>query len=126
MAHHNVYPHNDYESEKYRSVGKDDTIFAFALLSLPIILTPVLLGFFGFISLFHTILIIAEMLLIGWLNNYFHEIFHVKNHWAYKVPLFNKLLKIWYNLHFHHHQSPHTNFGIFGFHWDRLFKTFKE
>ncbi len=44
MAHHvKLYPPGDFLSDKYRDAGKDDTFWTFALVSIPVILTPIIL-----------------------------------------------------------------------------------
>lgn len=125
MAHHEkLYPPEDFLSEKYRDAGKDDTFWTFAVISLPLILAPIVLGLLGILSLTLTLIALTEMLLIGWLNNYLHNALHIKNHWISKVPIIKYLFAKWGNLHYLHHVNMSFNYGIFSFHWDRLFKTF--
>lgn len=125
MAHHEkLYPPEDFLSEKYRDAGKDDTFWTFAVISLPLILAPIVLGLLGVLSLTLTLIALTEMLLIGWLNNYLHNALHIRNHWISKVPLIKFLFADWGNLHYLHHVDMKKNYGIFCFHWDRLFKTF--
>lgn len=123
MTHHEVlYPPCDYFSETYRHAGKDNTFIPFAIASLPLLGLPwVLLGF-GVISFPLTIIIVLEMLLIGFLHDYLHETFHVPSHWLNRF----KTVKKWNKRHYQHHVRMETNFGIFFFVWDRLFGTFNK
>ncbi len=127
MTHHlKLYPITDYMSDIYRSAGKHNTIFFFAVASVPVLALPILLWFIGLISLFTMIFIIIEMLAIGWLHNYIHDAFHINNHLLTKIPVvknwFAKLAKV----HFIHHEDMNFNYGIFFMTWDKLFKTYKE
>lgn len=124
MAHHlKLYPPSDYLSEdKYRGAGKDNTFFAFAIASLPMLGIPVLLWYFGMFSLPLALLVIAEMLFIGFLHDYIHDAFHVKNHWLNRL----KIVQKWNQIHFVHHVDMGKNFGIFTFWVDKLFGTFQK
>lgn len=123
MTHHEVlYPPGKFLSDKYLEAGKDNTTYTFLIAGIPLVLLPFLLWFLGVISLFSVILIIAEIAVVGYLHDYLHAGFHVREHWLHKVPGFNKLTK----LHEVHHNDMSKNFGIYFFVWDKLFKTFKE
>lgn len=124
MAHHvKLYPPGDFLSDKYRDAGKDDTFWTFALVSIPVILTPIILGLLG-LPLLLVAISVTEMLLIGFLNNYIHDCLHIKNHWMTRVPGLRHLFQKWRNLHELHHIDMQKNFGIFAFHWDRVLKTY--
>lgn len=125
MVHHlKMYPSGDYLSSKYRSAGKDDTFWTFALLSVPVVLTPIILGFLG-IPLLLVAISLFEMLFLGWLNNYLHTCFHIKNHWLSRFFLTKYYFNKWSRLHEIHHDDMYKNYGIFSFFLDRLFGTYK-
>lgn len=121
MTHHfKLYPPEDYVSDVYRDPGKDNTVYIFLALSSPLFLIPIGLYLLGWISLGIFILAIIEMLFIGYLHDRIHDAFHIrKNIWRY-LPWFRK----WDELHYTHHINVQSNFGIFTFHWDKLFGTY--
>lgn len=123
MTHHlRLYPPEDFTSLAYRSAGKDSTVWFFAAASIPMILVPILLGYFGVISI---VCMVAALIMegtLGFLHNYIHDAMHIKPHWMRSLPFFDRLSK----LHMLHHIDMNTNYGIFTFHWDRLFRTFWE
>lgn len=125
MTHHLIkYPPEDFLSDTYRNAGKDSTPKFFALAALPIILAPLLLGWFGILSWAVVITIMVVEGLMGFLHDYLHDSFHIKNHLLTKIPVINKLFDLWVKLHYQHHVDMNKNFGIFTFHWDKVFKTF--
>ncbi len=126
MAHHLVlYPPEDFLSnDTYREAGKDNTFWTFALASLPMLGAPIILFILGTLPLYLTIIVVIEMLLIGWLNSYLHDSLHIRNHWLFRVPIIKNIFSRWQDLHRLHHIDMDTNFGIFAFHWDRMFKTY--
>jgi sterol desaturase/sphingolipid hydroxylase (fatty acid hydroxylase superfamily) len=56
------------------------------------------------------------------LHNNMHDSFHIRKTFWHKFPFFQKLIKS----HYQHHINMGTNYGIFSFFWDKLFKTYKE
>ena len=121
MNHHlKQYPVSDFYSDEYRDPGSDSTVYLFALLFSPILITMVLLTVFHIVSLFLGLSVLAEMLFIGWVNNSLHDSFHLRKTFWHRFWFFDRLVK----LHFNHHLDQNTNFGIFSFVWDRLFRTF--
>lgn len=121
MNHHTKqYPPSDFYSDEYRDPGKDNTVWLFALVFSPIVLTMIALTVTGTVSLFMGLAILAEMGIIGWLNNSLHDSFHLRNSFWDKFPFFEKLRK----LHFEHHVDMSKNFGIFSFIWDKIFGTY--
>lgn len=125
MAHHvTLYPPEDYLSAKYRDAGKDDTFWIFAVISLPLLATPIILCLFNILSLLLTLVTLAEMLFIGWLNTYFHNSMHIENHILTRIPVVKNIFAYWNRLHYLHHVDMQKNFGIFSFHWDKLLKTY--
>jgi sterol desaturase/sphingolipid hydroxylase (fatty acid hydroxylase superfamily) len=112
MVHHlKKYPASDFYSEVYRDAGKDKSTYV---------------GVFILGSVCLTITALSTLFFVGWLHNYLHDSFHITNHFLGKIPLFNKLFDRWIKLHYQHHVNMQTNFGIFTFHWDKLFKTFVD
>lgn len=126
MRHHILYPAEDYLSDKYRSAGKDSTFIFFAIASLPLLVIPVLFYWLGIFSFQLFAFTIFVMSLLGLAHNYLHNAFHIKNHWMHRFFLTKHIFNIWTNLHYFHHKEMDTNFGIFFFWWDKLFKTFKQ
>jgi sterol desaturase/sphingolipid hydroxylase (fatty acid hydroxylase superfamily) len=125
MTHHlKLYPITDYTSDIYRQAGKDDTFKIFAVAAVPVVATPIILGIMGIISLPLTITSLIVMGLMGFLHSYIHDSFHIRNHYLNRVPVLGTFFKHWNSLHFLHHVNMQTNFGIFTFHWDRIFGTF--
>ncbi len=125
LAHHEkFYPPSDFLSDKYREAGKDDTFWIFALFSLPVLAFPIVLYYFDLVSFLMMLVIIAEMLFIGWLNTYIHYCVHINNHWTFKIPIVRGIFEKWQYLHYAHHIDVNKNFGIFHFYWDRIFGTF--
>lgn len=127
MVHHTkLYPPADYHSDTYRSAGKNSTSKFFVVISIPIILTLILLGWYEILPFKLVLISLLEMLILGWFHDLFHDAFHVKNHWLNKAPLFNIIFKKWNRLHFQHHSNMKRNFGIFDFIWDKALKTFTK
>lgn len=124
MNHHLIqYPSTDYLSDTYRDAGKDNTVFIFAVAAVPLVAAPIILGVLGMLSL--PCIIVAEviMLAMGFLHDYIHDRFHIKNHWLNNIPVIKNIFGYWNHLHYLHHIDMQKNFGIFLFHWDVVFKT---
>ena len=125
MTHHQIlYPPSDFTSEKYRHAGKDSTPKFFALAALPLILTPIVLWAVGILPLSLMITVLVVEGLMGFLHDYLHDTFHIKDHWLSRTPVLRVIFAKWVQLHYLHHVDMGKNFGIFVFHWDRVFKTF--
>ncbi len=125
MTHHlKLYPPSDYYSEEYRDPGKDSTAKFFAFTTLPVFAIVILLAIFGVLSKLVLFVVLVEMVILGWMHDYLHDSFHITNHWLSRTLLIEKLFNYWNKLHFNHHVNMQTNFGIFDFVWDKLFKTF--
>jgi sterol desaturase/sphingolipid hydroxylase (fatty acid hydroxylase superfamily) len=122
MAHHQkLYPPSDYQSETYRNPGKDNTVFIFVIPSIFMLAIPVVLGAVGVVAWWLTGVMVAEMLMIGWLHDTIHDAFHLTGHPLNKWRAFRE----WNRLHFVHHQDMSRNYGIFGFGFDKVFGTFE-
>jgi sterol desaturase/sphingolipid hydroxylase (fatty acid hydroxylase superfamily) len=123
MVHHiQLYPPHDFFSETYRSAGKDNTAKTFFIAGLPLLGAPLLASLFGVVSLTTGFILIAEMLAVGYLHDYLHDSFHIKDHWLNRYAPFRKLVR----LHQVHHEHMQKNFGIFTFVWDKLFGSFQD
>src|SRR5579885_1957013 len=124
MTHHQVlYPASDFTSDVYRHAGKDSTPRFFALAASPLILTPLVLWLVGIVPLSVAITAWAVMGVMGFLHDYIHDAFHIRNHWMTRTPVLRDIFAKWIQLHYLHHVDMGKNFGIFVFHWDRVFKT---
>lgn len=123
MVHHQkLYPIDNFLSDAYRYAGKDNTTLLFALVFAPLVLAALLLTIFGVIPLAIGLEILGLMGIIGFVNNYLHDAFHLHKSFWHRFWFFEHLQK----LHFNHHAKMDTNFGIFSFWWDRVFGTFVE
>jgi len=122
MNHHlKQYPPTDFYSDTYRYAGKDNTVVLFGLVFAPIVITMIVLTATGGVSLFLGLSVLAEMGIIGALNNSLHDCFHLRNSFWQKFSFFERLRK----LHFQHHVDMSTNYGIFSFIWDQIFGTYR-
>lgn len=125
MTHHLVmYPCHDYLSDVYRSAGKDNTVKTFAICAIPLVAIPILLVIFGVIPLSLTVTALLVMGIMGFLHNYIHDAFHIRNHFLTRIPVIRAIFGHWNALHYLHHIDMQKNFGIFLFHWDHIFRTY--
>lgn len=125
MTHHlKLYPPSDFFSETYRDPGKDNTVKFFAFAAIPLIIASIALYFLGVLSLSLTITVLMVEAVIGFLHDYIHDAFHITNHWMGRVPVLKNIFPIWLKLHYLHHVNMSKNFGIFTFHWDKLFRSY--
>ena len=123
MTHHMIlYPPERFSSEKYMHAGKDSTIIFFLIAGAPLLFAPLALFFFGYLSFFSAIILVAELGGLGLLNNYLHDSFHIQGHFLNRFEVFRKLV----DLHYIHHVDMKKNFGIFTMMWDKTFKTFSD
>jgi sterol desaturase/sphingolipid hydroxylase (fatty acid hydroxylase superfamily) len=123
LSHHfKLYPPSDFYSDKYRDAGKDNTTLLFTLVFSPLILAAIAITVFHIVPLVIGIIILAEMAIFGAANNSLHDSFHIKKTFWHRFKFFHKLI----GLHLEHHKNIKTNYGIFNFTFDRLFKTFKQ
>lgn len=125
MTHHlKLYPPEDYTSDTYRHAGKDSTPKFFAMAAIPLILTPIVLGFLGILPIYLVITVLVVEGLMGFLHDYIHDAFHINNHLMTRIPGVKDIFSKWTQLHYLHHVDMGKNYGIFVFHWDRVFRTF--
>ncbi len=121
-THHELYTIDDFTSTEYRSAGKDDSAFVFVpmiMLALAILFVPL---YFIFNTFWIFPLPILLGIIIGWLNGYMHECFHMEDHYLLRFKWFRKLK----HLHWLHHLYPDKNMGIIWFVPDRLFNSFMK
>lgn len=124
MTHHlKLYPHTDFYSEKYREAGRDSTVLIFGVAALPLLIVPPLLGLFGILSWPLVITALVTELTLGFLHDYIHDAFHIEKHWMARAPVVRDIFGLWVSLHYLHHVDMSKNYGIFVFHWDRIFRT---
>lgn len=121
-VHHTLYTITDFESEEYRSAGRDDSAIVFVPVITMIIGLMGLAFWFVFQAWWIYPIILIEGAGIGWLNAKIHECFHIKDHWLNKYRFFRRLKE----LHWLHHKHPKMNHGILWFFPDRLFGTFQK
>ena len=125
MTHHLIlYPPTDYLSVKYRQAGVDNTVVTFAIAAIPLVAIPIVLGYLGILPLPLVITALVVMGLMGFLHDYLHDAFHIKNHFLNRIPGLRNIFAYWNRLHYLHHIDMQKNFGIFLFHWDHVFKTY--
>jgi hypothetical protein len=124
--HFLLYPVSDFTSAVYRQAGSDSTPKFFFVGGLPLIILPIILWYFGVISLSIMLAALITEGVIGFLHDYLHDAFHITNHWLHTVPILGKFFSRWFALHFQHHLHTNKNFGIFTFHWDRVLGSFKN
>ena len=121
--HHSVlYPPNSFLSEEYREPKKDNSVILFAIVFAPFVIVQLLLTILQVIPLVLGIVMLVEMGIIAFLNNALHDSFHLYKSFWHKFWFFDKLQK----LHLIHHQRQNTNYGIFNFWFDRIFRTYKR
>lgn len=115
-------PDGPFTSDTYKGAGTQNTFWYFTLAFLPIIAIIIGSVFFLGISIWTCICVIGSMIGTGLLHDRIHDAFHLtKTKWQY-LPLFAK----WQALHRLHHTDQKSNFGIFSFTLDKVFKTFKD
>jgi sterol desaturase/sphingolipid hydroxylase (fatty acid hydroxylase superfamily) len=125
MTHHlTLYPPSDYQSEVYRSAGQDNTVITFTVAAIPLVLIPIVMGILGILPISLVITALIIMGVMGFLHGYLHDSFHIVNHFLTRIPGVKVIFGYWTRLHYLHHVDMQKNFGIFLFHWDRVFKTF--
>jgi sterol desaturase/sphingolipid hydroxylase (fatty acid hydroxylase superfamily) len=119
-----LYPPSDYVSKEYRQAGRDSTPKFFAIAGIPLILAPIVLWYFGIIGMPVAITVIVVEALMGFLHNYLHDAFHIKDHWLYRIYAIRRLFAHWTAIHYLHHVEMSKNYGIFTYFWDRVFGTY--
>ena len=124
MAHHvELYPPEDFTSEVYRHPKNDNIVLVFGIASIPFVIIPIIVFILGIFPLSIFISIMSMMILQSFLHYYLHDAYHIKNHWLSKIPFVKDIFAKLYQLHYLHHLRMSKNFGIFVFHWDKVFGT---
>jgi sterol desaturase/sphingolipid hydroxylase (fatty acid hydroxylase superfamily) len=127
IEHHEIlYPHDDYQSDVYRATSKNSAPIFFAIMGIPLILTPIALYYFRLLPWYLALISLVAMVIFGFLSNYLHDSFHIRNHWLNYIPIIKTPFKKWVLLHWIHHFDQRSNFGIFCFWFDRIFGTFRS
>lgn len=126
LMHHHLYTGSDYLSESYRDAGKDNSFKLFIVPSLLLFIIPTVLFVLNIITLYLMLITIVEMIIIGWLHNYLHDAFHIKQHFLRRMPLVKKIFDKWSHKHYHHHDNMNYNYGIYFSLWDKVFKTYQN
>ena len=124
LTHHRLYTIADFTSLTYRQAGADSTTWIFILAAVPIGIIPILLTVTGVIDWMTMIVVIIEMITIGWINSYLHDSFHLTNHWLSQVPGFRKWYQRMLAEHWEHHKHVQHNLGIYSFITDRVLGTY--
>lgn len=127
LSHHQIqYPPEDFVSKEYRSAGEDDSFKFFAIAAIPLILVPIILFLVGVLPWYLALAALIMEAIMGFAHDYFHYSFHIENHWLSRIPVVKHIFKVWVELHYVHHVDVTANYGIFCFHWDKLFKSFRR
>jgi len=127
MTHHlKLYPPSDFTSDVYRHAGKDSTIKTFTVAAIPLVALPIILGVLGILSWPLVLVALVVEGLMGFLHDYLHDSMHIENHFLTRIPVVKGIFQRWVHLHYLHHVDMSKNYGIFVFHWDRLFRTFQR
>jgi sterol desaturase/sphingolipid hydroxylase (fatty acid hydroxylase superfamily) len=119
-AHHHLvlYPPDKLLQSSYISPPWYDLpIFYY----LPASLCLVGLAFY-LLPMFLALLLVGELMLLGWLNDYLHAAQHIEGHWLERFHWF----QVSRQRHFLHHFDEHKNFGIFSWESDQLFRTYQR
>lgn len=123
MVHHfKLYPISDFESDDYRSAGKESGTLFFTILAIPILAIPVVAVFLTPLGIFGAAACILGGIAFGLLNDWVHASFHVRGHILRFVPGWQKMR----DRHYDHHITVTVNYGIWMFAWDRVFKTLRD
>lgn len=117
IAHHKAYPVSDFTSDTYREVGKDSTVWTFLGAGL-------ILGLFSLVlfPVWFAVPFAIDLAIMGYISDKIHGAMHLnKTHWD-KFILFEWLQAA----HVQHHKNVKTNYGIFSFFWDYVFRTYRS
>lgn len=124
MEHHlTLYPKERLTSEKYELkewYNSGPVLFTPAAVAL--IMVGALVGWVLGVSWFDFFVFAGALVGFGFLNDYVHDSFHLREHWLQKFSYYRKLRR-W---HFQHHFDMAKNFGIVVMKWDDVFKTKSE
>lgn len=114
--HHRLYNRKRHSSGRFRWIGyvaNSEIAYGFMILS-------AFAFSFMFLPNFVTMVFLVQMPVHLFLFHYFHISFHKKHGFIQRFKWFRKLKA----LHHIHHRSVHSNFSVFDFTFDRIFKTY--
>jgi sterol desaturase/sphingolipid hydroxylase (fatty acid hydroxylase superfamily) len=120
--HFTLFPPEDYQSDVYRDPGKDNTVFSFAIASVPMLAAPIILASCGVVGWWLAGAMEIEMLLFGWAADHIHDRFHLTGDPLNKWLVFRR----WNARHYQHHVDTQSNLTIFDPFWDKVFGTYKD
>jgi hypothetical protein len=116
--HEETYTPARYLTKRYISPGWKDSPLWYYLP--PAIVVGTLL--FWFLPTHVALVLTAEGIFVGWLNDWLHEKIHIEGHWLERFDWFWRLRK----RHWEHHIDDEINLGIFSFFPDKLVGTYAE
>ncbi len=119
MDHHRrLYPPGDLLSDVYRTPSPGaSAVILFAPFFVALVLAALIT-----LPLGTAILVVIELAVLAWLNNYLHDGMHVRGFWLERFGCFRRLRE----LHFQHHAEMSSNLGIFVFVFDHLLATYRD
>ena len=113
--HCRIYPPHDYLSEEYREPPMDADQGKYYITAFVLMCTPLLAW-----SWVYFVWGVLMALIVLKANAWVHDVLHIRGHYLERFRLFRWLREV----HFQHHVDVHTNFGIFVFFPDHLFRTY--
>lgn len=117
MQHHlRHYPPGDLVSARYRSAGGSSTLYPFLVAGAALAAAVVWL-----VPLCYALPLLAELALVGALNDVLHTAVHVQHDRLARWALFRR----WRDLHQTHHVEMDRNYGVVTFLADHLAGTFR-
>lgn len=118
MKHHlELYPPEQYLSERYRRAGSSSTLYPFLVVGL--LAAALVVWVF---PLHITVPLLLELAAVGAANSYIHDSTHITGHWMERF----KVYRDWRAMHYEHHVDMTKNYGIVTFLADRVFGTYKR
>lgn len=117
LTHHRLYPPSNFLSREYRSAGVDSTLWRFVV-GIAVLIVLMLVVF----PLWMALMLSAELVVLGLVNNYVHDAIHIRGHWLERFAIYRR----WREMHLVHHVDTRKNLGILTFLADRVAGTFKK
>lgn len=122
MAHHLMYPRQNFLSDVYMDVGADSGTLFFTAAGIAVTAPPFAALWALGLPWWVFATVAVEGALIGAANGYVHDALHVRGHWLGRFRWFERL-RI---LHIVHHANVRVNLGIYDFWWDRILGTYRH